>query len=648
MEEVKIRWQKQTNAWLKANELLSIYEQKSEASIHLLQQKFFSYSKEPTDDVSTHISKLVNLGRKLSLAGELVTDNIVMTKMLMTLPNEYNHFYSAWDSISAGSKTVNNLTSRLLIEESRMQQNKGEVGGQEKSSAFPAKFQNKSSGKNGTYGKGKKEFITKNKVNCFYCGKIRHYKRKCKSYLRSMNGCKISTTDTNLNAFVSESRINNTITNTWVLDSGASDHMSANIEWFSSYEPLKDTQQVTIGDGSNLYAIGKDSPTVAPLHARCGRLFELQVKVEMPSKAECYANIAIEKRLQVWHERLGHQNIQYVRNCLAKHNIDYSAEDNQFVCSDCIIGKQHRQSFNKSETEYFNVGDLIYADICGPMQKDPIGGSKYFLLFKTIVEDARTMICAKNLDVYYGQNTVVYTLNLTGISSQKSKPPYELYYKVVPDIKHLRVFGTVVYTHIPKQKRQKWDPKSPKGIFVGYSNSTKGYRINSTGVQAKDEQTIVDDRNVMVLRDRSTLKKPDRYNIHTFIAKCVNPLNYDETMTGPNKNEWEHTMHDEITSLYENETWSLVDLPQNKIALRNAWVFKTKYKTDGSLDKFKARLVIKGCSQKYGIDYHNSFSPVVRYESTREILIVAAVEKLILRQFDIKTAFLYGDLQEEI
>jgi len=143
-EEAKIRWQKQANAWLKADgkcqklivtsvddgplqylincetafemweKLLSIYEQKSEASIHLLQQKFFSYSKEPTDDMSTHISKLVNLGRKLNLAGEPVTDNMVMTKILMTLPNEYNHFYSAWDSISVESKTVNNLTSRLF------------------------------------------------------------------------------------------------------------------------------------------------------------------------------------------------------------------------------------------------------------------------------------------------------------------------------------------------------------------------------------------------------------------------------------------------------------------------------------------------------------------------------------------------------
>jgi len=74
---------------------------------------------------------------------------------------------------------------------------------------------------------------------------------------------------------------------------------------------------------------------------------------------------------------------------------------------------------------------------------------------RTIVEAARTMICSKNLDVSLwveAVNTAVYKLNLAGTSSQNGKPPYELYYKVVPDIKHLRVFITAVYTHIPKQK----------------------------------------------------------------------------------------------------------------------------------------------------------------------------------------------------
>jgi len=127
----------------------------------------------------------------------------------------------------------------------------------------------------------------------------------------------------------------------------------------------------------------------------------------------------------------------------------------------------------------------------------------------------------------------------------------------------------------------------------------------------------------------------------------VEPLKFNEGITGHKVNEWRCAMNDELMSLNKIETWTLVDLPRNKVALRNAWVFKTKYKSDGNIDKFKARLVIKGCSQKYG-RYHESFSPVVRYESIRVIFAVAAVEKLKLRQFDIKTAFLCGDLQEEI
>jgi hypothetical protein len=73
---------------------------------------------------------------------------------------------------------------------------------------------------------------------------------------------------------------------------------------------------------------------------------------------------------------------------------------------------------------------------------------------------------------------------------------------------------------------------------------------------------------------------------------------FDESITGHQINEWRYAMNDELMSLNKNETWALVDLPRNKVALRNAWVFKTKYKTDGNLDKFKVRLVIKGCSQK--------------------------------------------------
>lgn len=84
----------------------------------------------------------------------------------------------------------------------------------------------------------------------------------------------------------------------------------------------------------------------------------------------------------------------------------------------------------------------------------------------------------------------------------------------------------------------------------------------------------------MVLRDRNKLKPPNRYNVQSFIANWVEPLNYDEAITGLNMDIQITAMDDEIKSLNENETWTLVNLVQNKIALRNAWVFKTKYKID--------------------------------------------------------------------
>jgi hypothetical protein len=85
-----------------------------------------------------------------------------------------------------------------------------------------------------------------------------------------------------------------------------------------------------------------------------------------------------------------------VKNCLVKHNIDYTTKDEQFFCDDCIIGKQQRKSFDKSTKKHTNVGKLIHTDSCGPMQKDSIGGSKYFLLFKDDFSHFRTVYFIKN------------------------------------------------------------------------------------------------------------------------------------------------------------------------------------------------------------------------------------------------------------
>jgi len=88
-------------------------------------------------------------------------------------------------------------------------------------------------------------------------------------------------------------------------------------------------------------------------------------------------------------------------------------------------------------------------------------------------------------------------------------------------------------------------------------------------------------------------------------------------------------------------------LPLNKKPINNGWIYKTKYKPNGEINRFKTRLIIKRCAQVHGIDYQEPFSPVVKYNSIRMILAIAAAKKLRLKRFDIKTAFHY-DLEEEI
>ncbi|CAM8951514.1 unnamed protein product [Rhodiola kirilowii] len=98
----------------------------------------------------------------------------------------------------------------------------------------------------------------------------------------------------------------------------------------------------------------------------------------------------------------------------------------------------------------------------------------------------------------------------------------------------------------------------------------------------------------------------------------------------------------------QNHTWGLVNLPQGCKPLDSKWIFTKKMKVDGTIEKYKARLVIKGYRQKEGLDYFDTFSPVIRITSIRMIIAIVALRNLEIYQMDVKTAFLNGDLEEEI
>ncbi len=132
------------------------------------------------------------------------------------------------------------------------------------------------------------------------------------------------------------------------------------------------------------------------------------------------------------------------------------------------------------------------------------------------------------------------------------------------------------------------------------------------------------------------------------IAFSEEPQTTEEALNGEDAKKWEMAMQEEYNSLVVNNTWSLVPLPKGRNPIYCKWVFKIKHGVDGEVKRYKAKLVARGFTQTFGVDYNETFAPVAKFMSIRCILALEAIEDIEIHQMDVKTAFFNGDLEEEI
>ena len=126
------------------------------------------------------------------------------------------------------------------------------------------------------------------------------------------------------------------------------------------------------------------------------------------------------------------------------------------------------------------------------------------------------------------------------------------------------------------------------------------------------------------------------------------PTTYQQAMNSPQRDSWMDAINDEMASHHKSDTWEIVTRTADMNVLSGKWVFRVKRGPNGRIQRFKARWVVRGFEQQQGIDYNETFASVVRQKTYRVLFALAAIHDWEIEQMDVKTAFLYGDIDEEV
>lgn len=317
-------------------------------------------------------------------------------------------------------------------------------------------------------------------------------------------------------------------------------------------------------------------------------------------------------------------------------------------------------------------------------------------LNRTLFEKTRALTTDANMEKeMWDEAILTATYHINCIPTVNEAVPAELWYGRKPDYSKLKVFGCTAYLHIPKEKRDKLSQKSVKLKMIGYMDN--GYKLWN-----EEDRTIVRGRDVIFdekshkqedtqdalsiqldenpkLIDPCTSDEIQPVNQGTETSKCEKskrvrkapawhedydlteethaayfscadfidqcPTSKNEAMQRDDKERWKAAIKKELNSHLKYETWKVVPRPEKKKVIDSKWVFKVKTNMDGQPERYKARLVAKGFQSS---DHKETYAPVAKLTTFRILMAIANHHDYEVHQLDVKTAFLNGNLEEEI
>ncbi|GJV45659.1 retrovirus-related pol polyprotein from transposon TNT 1-94 [Tanacetum coccineum] len=288
---------------------------------------------------------------------------------------------------------------------------------------------------------------------------------------------------------------------------------------------------------------------------------------------------------------------------------------------------------------------------------------------RTLVEAAQTMLSAAKVPLFFWAKAIAiacFTQNRSLVIPRHEKTPYHIINGRKPSVNFFHIFSSLCYIVRDGENLDKMKEKGDACIFVGYSTQSRAYRVFNKRTRViieiihvnfdelpemasdhtKDhplEQVIGNPSQS--IRTRRQLEINDEMCMFALTVSRTEPKNIKEAMAD---SAWIKAMQEELHQFDRLDVLELVDKLLCKNVINMKWIWKNKCDEENTVIRNKACLVAKGYAQKEGIDFEESFAPVARLEAVRLFVAYAAYKSFSVYQMDVKTAFLYGPLKEEV
>ncbi|KAG7534720.1 GAG-pre-integrase domain [Arabidopsis thaliana x Arabidopsis arenosa] len=549
------------------------------AQLQALRKEFELLVMKEGEKVDSFLGRTLAVVNKMKSNGEIMEQSTIVSKILRSLTSKFNYVVcSIEESNDLSTLSIDELHGSLLVHEGRI------WGQQEEEQALKVSQDERTGrgrGRGGFRGgrgrgRGGRTVMNKALVECFKCHTLGHFQYECPEWERKVNYAELEgDEEVLLMAYLELSKTNRE--DVWFLDSGCSNHMTGNKEWFCNMEgDLNKT--VKLGNDMTLSVVAKGS-----------------VRVQVDGITQVISDVYYVPELRNNLLSMGQLQEKGLAILIQDGTCKVFHPDKGVIMQTSMSGNRMFYLFASKATKNFMC--LQTEEI---MEKE---AHLWHCRFGHLNHDGIKMLAHKNM-----------VIGLPALKNTKEK------------------CQTCI---IGKQGAGIDSGESPNG-----GSSTHALPVARASPQPQP-QPIPQPTVRASMRERRT----PTYLADYEVGEENDPTRFEDA---EKQKIWREAMMSEIESIEKNQTWELMALPEGVKPIGVKWVYKTKLNEDGEVEKYKARLVAKGYAQSYGIDYTEVFAPVARLDTVRTILAVAAQSSWEVFQLDVKSAFLHGELKEDV